>query len=104
MDDRVPVELVHCGDDALLEFLFRCDADVTQDGAGKLRKEALNEIEPGAVLGREGELEAASGLLGEPSFGFLRNVRIRTTGDIIALSPPLIIARAEIDQIVETLS
>ena len=42
MDDRVSVELVHCGDDALLD---------------------------------EGEFEAASGLLGEPSFGFLRNVR-----------------------------
>jgi uncharacterized protein len=27
MDDRVSVELVHCGDDALLEFLFRCDSD-----------------------------------------------------------------------------
>ena len=36
MDDGVSVELVHCGDDALLEFLFRCDADVARDGAGKL--------------------------------------------------------------------
>src|SRR5207344_549970 len=50
------------------------DADVAQDGAGKLGKEALDEIEPGAVLGCEGEFEAASGLLGEPSFGFLGNV------------------------------
>ena len=75
MDDGVSVELVHCGDDALLEFLFRCDADVAQDGAGKLGKEALDEIEPRAVLGREGEFEAASGLLGEPSFGFLGKVR-----------------------------
>ena len=60
MDDGVSVELVDCGDDALLEFLFRCDADVAQDGAGKLGKEALDEIEPGAVLGREGEFEAAN--------------------------------------------
>ena len=75
MDDRVSVELVHCGDDALLEFPFRCDSDVAQDGAGKLGKEALDEVEPGAVLGREGEFEAAGGLLGEPSFGFLGNVR-----------------------------
>jgi len=29
---------------------------------------------------------------------------IRTTGDIIALSPPLIIEKSHIDQIVETLS
>jgi hypothetical protein len=49
--------------------------DVAQDGADKLRKEALDEIEPGAVLGREGEFEAAGRLLGEPSFGFLGNVR-----------------------------
>ena len=75
MDDRVSVELVHCGDDARLEFVFRCDSDVAQDGAGKLGKEALHEIEPGAVLGRESEFEAAGGLLDEPSFGFLGNVR-----------------------------
>ena len=75
MDDRVSIELVHCGDDALLVFLFRCDSDVAQDGAGKLGKEALDEIEPGAVLGREGEFEAAGGLLGEPSLGFLGDVR-----------------------------
>jgi hypothetical protein len=31
-----------------------------QDGAGEFGEEALDEIEPGAVLGREGELEAAS--------------------------------------------
>ncbi len=35
---------------------------------------------------------------------FEKGLLIRTTGDIIALSPPLIILRAEIDQIVETLS
>ena len=75
MDDRVSIELVHCGDDALLEFLFRCNTDVAQDGTGKLGKEALDKIKPGAVLGREGEFEAAGGLLGEPSFGFLGDVR-----------------------------
>jgi beta-alanine--pyruvate transaminase len=35
---------------------------------------------------------------------FEKGLLIRTTGDIIALSPPLIICRAEIDQIVEILS
>src|SRR5271155_5382983 len=75
MDDGMSVELVDCCDDALLEFLFRCDSDVAQDGAGKFGKEALDEIEPGAVLGREGEFEAAGRLIGEPSFGFLGNVR-----------------------------
>ena len=49
MDDRVSIELVHCGDDALLEFLFGCDADMAQHRAGKLGKEALDEVEPRAV-------------------------------------------------------
>src|SRR5271166_301320 len=75
MDDGVSVELVHGGDDALLEFLFGCDSNVAQHGACELGEEALDEIEPGAVLGGEGEFEAAGGLLGEPSFGFLGNVR-----------------------------
>jgi beta-alanine--pyruvate transaminase len=34
---------------------------------------------------------------------FEQGVLIRTTGDIIALSPPLIIERSQIDQIVDTL-
>ena len=34
---------------------------------------------------------------------FDQGVMIRVTGDIIALSPPLIIEKAHIDQIVETL-
>jgi hypothetical protein len=37
------------------------DPDMTQDRAGKLGEEALDKIEPGAMLGREGELEAAAG-------------------------------------------
>jgi beta-alanine--pyruvate transaminase len=34
---------------------------------------------------------------------FDKGVLIRTTGDIIALSPPLIVEKGQIDQIVETL-
>src|SRR5271157_5362251 len=75
MDDGVSVELVDGGHDALLEFLFGCDADVAQDGAGELGEETLDEIEPRAVLGREGELEATGRLLGEPSLGLLGDVR-----------------------------
>jgi hypothetical protein len=48
---------------------------VAQDRAGELGEEALDEVEPGAVLGREGELEAARRLSGEPSSGFFRDVR-----------------------------
>ena len=75
MDDRVLIEVCHGSHDAILEFLFGGDADVAQDGAGELGKEALDEIEPGAVLRREGKLEAAGGLLGEPGFGLLGDVR-----------------------------
>src|SRR5271168_5435249 len=65
MNDRFLVEMIHGSHDAILEFLFGSDTDVAQDGAGKFGKEALDQIQPGAVLGREGELEAArSG--GEP--------------------------------------
>jgi len=64
-NDAVSVELVHGGHDALLEFLFGCDSDVAQDGAGELGEETFDEIEPGAVLGREGEFESTGRLLGE---------------------------------------
>ena len=35
---------------------------------------------------------------------FEKGLLIRTTGDIIALSPPLIIEKSEIDQIFDTVS
>ena len=52
-----------------LEFLLGGDADVAQDGAGEFGKEALDEIEPGTVLGGESEFEAVCGLAGEPGSG-----------------------------------
>jgi hypothetical protein len=48
------IEFLHGGHDAILEFLLGCDADVAEHGAGELGKEAFDEIEPGAVLRREG--------------------------------------------------
>jgi beta-alanine--pyruvate transaminase len=55
------------------------------------------------------ELEAMPGEATRRAFSaflaaFEKGLLIRTTGDIIALSPPLIVSRAEIDQIVEILS
>src|SRR4249919_686492 len=47
---------------------------MAQDGAGELREEALDQVEPGAVLGREGKVEAAWRPGGEPGSGFPRNV------------------------------
>ena len=42
MDDRVSVELVHGGHDALLEFKFGRDSNVTQHGACE-----LGDVHPG---------------------------------------------------------
>jgi len=41
----------------------------------ELGEETLDEIESGAVLGREGEREAVFRLLGAAGFGFLGNMR-----------------------------
>ena len=46
------IKFIHGSHDAVLEFLFGCDADVAQHRAGELGEEALDEIEPGAMLGR----------------------------------------------------
>jgi hypothetical protein len=48
---------------------------VAQDRSGEFGEEALDEVEPGAMLGREGELEAAGRSGGEPSSGFSGDVR-----------------------------
>src|SRR6202045_243488 len=70
VDDRVAINVLDTSRDALLELLFRSHPYVAQNRAGELGEEALDEIEPGAVLGREGELEAAGWSSGEPSCGF----------------------------------
>ena len=54
------------------------------------------------------ELESRAGAVGARAMEchvdcFRNGVLIRTTADIIALSPPLIIERAQIDQLVDTL-
>src|SRR5215204_2064112 len=62
---------------AMMRSLSSClgsDTDMAQDGARHLGKEALDQIEPGAMGRREGELEAALGLAGEP--------RLRLLGDV----------------------
>jgi hypothetical protein len=38
-----------------LSSCFDATPDVAQDRAGELGEEALDEVEPGTVLGREGE-------------------------------------------------
>lgn len=65
MNDGIAIEEVDGGHDAFPELLFGRDADMAQHGAGQLGEEALDEVEPRAMLGSEGELEAACGLLGD---------------------------------------
>src|SRR5712691_5604264 len=48
---------------------------MAQDGACELGEETLDKVEPGAMLGRERELEPARGLLGEPGSCLLGDVR-----------------------------
>jgi hypothetical protein len=45
VNDGLSIEEVHCGHDAILEFLFGCDADVAQHRAGELGKEPLDQVE-----------------------------------------------------------
>src|SRR5262249_61940444 len=48
---------------------------MTQDGASELGEEALDQVEPRAVLGGEGELEAGGRPGGEPSSALSGDVR-----------------------------
>src|SRR6516164_9308292 len=75
VNDGLSIEEVHCGHDAILEFLFGCDANVAQDGARELRKETFDEVEPGAMGWREGEFEAMCRLLRNPGSGLFGDVR-----------------------------
>src|SRR5450631_4685670 len=48
---------------------------MAQDRACELGQEALDEVEPGAVLGRESKREAAYRLSGKPGLGFSGDMR-----------------------------
>jgi len=70
VNNGIAVEIIHGGHKAILEFLLGGDANVPQDGTSEFREEALDEIEPRAVLGGESEFEAVRRLIGKPGFGF----------------------------------
>ena len=53
MNDGVLVEVIHGGHEPILEFLLGGNANVAQHRARKFGKEALDKIEPGAMLGCE---------------------------------------------------
>ncbi len=48
---------------------------MAQHGAGELGKETLDEVEPGAMGGREGEFEPVRGLACEPGSGLFGDMR-----------------------------
>ena len=55
------------------------------------------------------ELEPIAGAPTKRAFaafveGFEKGILIRTTGDIIAMSPPLIVTKAQIDELIGTLA
>jgi hypothetical protein len=75
VNDGLLIEVLYGGHDAIHEFLFGRDADVAQDRAGELGEEAFDKVEPGTVLGREGEFEAVGRLLRDPGPGLFGDVR-----------------------------
>ena len=68
------IDVVNTRDDALLKLVLGGHPDVAQDRTGEFGKEALNEVEPGAVLGRERKFEAARWSCLEPASSFSRDV------------------------------
>jgi hypothetical protein len=44
VDDRLLIEVIDGSHDAILELLFGCDTDMTQNGAGEFGEEALDEV------------------------------------------------------------
>ena len=59
------IDVIDTSHDPLFELVFRGHSDMAQERAGELGEEALNKVEPRAVLGGEGELEASGRMLKE---------------------------------------
>src|SRR5690242_21948328 len=74
VDDRISVEIAEVGKDTASEFGLGSDPKVTQQRARHFGKEALHEIEPGAVFWGEHEGETPLRLRGNPGLGFFGNM------------------------------
>ena len=74
MDDGMAIDVVDAGHDAFFELVLSGDPDVAQDRASELGEEALDEIQPRTMLGREGEREASRSSSVEPGSCFSRYV------------------------------
>jgi hypothetical protein len=57
MDDGVSVEVIEVGEDPRFEFVLGCDANAAEYRSSHFGEEALDKIEPGAVLRCEYEVE-----------------------------------------------
>jgi hypothetical protein len=68
---RTAIEFIHCGHDAVLEFLIGCDPDVAQHRAGELGEETLDQVSGGAIALREDKFKTPGRLIGEPSLCLL---------------------------------
>ena len=101
MDDGVAIDILDTSHDALLELLFRSYPYVAQDRAGKLGEEALDEVEPGAMLGREGKLEAAGRASSEPSFRLFGDVRGMIVEDQLDRGAGRIVAIKKLEELDE---
>src|SRR6516164_11412172 len=75
MGDWLAIEVIDEGHQALFEFVFGGDADLSEHRAREFGKEAFDQIEPGTVGRGEGEGKAAWGLRGEPGRGLARDMR-----------------------------
>ena len=82
VNNRLLIEIVHGSHDPILDFLFGHDADVAEDRAGKFERRSPHEVEPGAILGSEGEFKAVRGLIGEPGFRISGDVHRNDSGGI----------------------
>src|SRR6516162_4381025 len=72
--DRLAIDVADEGDQTLLEFAFRADADMAQDRARQFGEEAFDDIEPRPVGWREGEGEAPDRLRRQPASGLARDM------------------------------
>ena len=72
VDDRLAVEVIKVGQDALFEFSFGGHPDMAQHRASHLGEEAFDKIEPRAVFGGKHQGEAPLRPGRQPGVGFLR--------------------------------
>src|SRR5437899_12119503 len=72
-DHWVCIDLCEVEVDAINQLLFAGDTDSAKHAARHFAEQGFHDVQPRAVRGREGELEAL-GVKVQPGFGLLRSV------------------------------